>query len=62
MQREQGVHIAADRGAWHVPPADILFMQRKISGVALLAARMNARVSLQPLLAPHLPVTGSIEG
>ena len=60
--REQGVDIAADRGAWHVPPADILFVQRKISGVALLAARMNARVNLRPLLAPYLLVTGSIEG
>ncbi len=52
--REQGLDIAADRGAWHIPPADILFVQRKISGAALLAARLKARVDVHAMLDPYL--------
>ena len=48
--RDQGQGVAADRGAWHIPPADILFVQRKVSGVALLAARMKARVDVRSML------------
>ena len=36
--RADGTAIANDRAAWHLPPADMLFVQRKISGTALLAA------------------------
>jgi predicted unusual protein kinase regulating ubiquinone biosynthesis (AarF/ABC1/UbiB family) len=42
--------IAADRNAWHVPPAETLFIQRKISGTALLAVRMQARVPLRDMV------------
>jgi predicted unusual protein kinase regulating ubiquinone biosynthesis (AarF/ABC1/UbiB family) len=47
--RQHGMLIAADKAAWHVPPADILFVQRKISGTALLAARLKARVDVRSL-------------
>ena len=47
--REHGTAIAADKRVWHVPPADVLFVQRKISGTALLAARLEARVDLRTL-------------
>ena len=47
--REQGTAIAVDKAAWHLPPADILFVQRKISGTALLAARLQARVDVRAL-------------
>jgi len=50
--RDQGAEIVADRGAWHLPPTDILFAQRKISGMALLAARLRARVDIKKLLEP----------
>jgi len=46
--------IIADRGAWHVPPADTLFVQRKISGMALLAIRMQARVPVRDMVADML--------
>jgi len=42
--------IFADRGAWHVPPADTLFVQRKISGTALLAIRLQARMPLRDMV------------
>ena len=43
--------IVADRAAWHIPPADTLFVQRKVSGTALLAVRMRARVPLIDMVA-----------
>jgi predicted unusual protein kinase regulating ubiquinone biosynthesis (AarF/ABC1/UbiB family) len=49
--RDQGMDIAADRATWHIPPVDTLFVQRKISGTALLAARLGARVDIRQLLA-----------
>ncbi len=48
--RDQGMDIAADRATWHIPPVDTLFVQRKISGTALLAARLGARVDVRALL------------
>ena len=48
--REQGMDMAADRATWHIPPVDTLFVQRKISGTALLAARLKARVDVRELL------------
>lgn len=52
--REQGVSMAADRATWHIPPTDTLFVQRKISGTALLAARLRARVDIRAMIAGRL--------
>jgi predicted unusual protein kinase regulating ubiquinone biosynthesis (AarF/ABC1/UbiB family) len=52
--REQGLDVARDRASWHVPPADTLFVQRKISGTALLAARLKARVDVRLLVVERL--------
>ncbi|MEG3087715.1 ABC1 kinase family protein [Sphingomonas sp. PB4P5] len=52
--RDQGMDVAADQAAWHIPPADILFVQRKISGTALLAARLQARVDVRAMLQAYL--------
>lgn len=49
--RDEGLAVAADPATWHVPPADLLFVQRKISGTALLAARLGARVDVRRLVA-----------
>lgn len=49
--RRNGETIAADRTAWHIPPADTLFVQRKISGTAMLAIRMQARLPLRDMVA-----------
>ncbi len=43
--------VAADRAAWHIPPAETLFVQRKVSGTALLAVRMAARLPLREMVA-----------
>ena len=49
LQR-MGAALGGERGLQHVPPAETLFLHRKIGGVYLLAARLGARVSLRPLL------------
>ncbi|WP_159869481.1 AarF/ABC1/UbiB kinase family protein [Novosphingobium sp. 9U] len=49
--REEAQALLADRATWHVPPADTLFVQRKVSGTALLAARLKARVAVRELAA-----------
>ncbi len=46
--------VPSDSAAWHVPPAAILFVQRKISGTALLAARLRAEVDVRALVAAQL--------
>ena len=45
--------IAADRDSWHIPPAEALFVQRKISGTVLLAVKMAARLPLKAMLQPY---------
>ncbi|MFB0613373.1 ABC1 kinase family protein [Aurantiacibacter poecillastricola] len=56
--REEGMAIAQDRAAWHLPPADILFAQRKISGTALLAARLKAKVDVRSMVEAKLAAKG----
>lgn len=48
--RDQGIEIGQDRAAWHLPPIEMLFAQRKISGTALLAARLKARVDVRGMV------------
>jgi hypothetical protein len=42
-----------DREFWHTPPADALFLHRKIGGLYLLAARLKARVDIRALFLRH---------
>lgn len=51
--RERAAPIAADRASWHIPPTETLFVQRKISGTALLCVRMKARLPLVEMAAAH---------
>ncbi|MGL5838463.1 MAG: ABC1 kinase family protein [Sphingorhabdus sp.] len=57
--REEAKALLADRSSWHVPPVNTLFVQRKISGTALLAARLKAKVDVKGLAAKaigdHMP-------
>ncbi|MGR6327685.1 ABC1 kinase family protein [Sphingomonas sp. XXL09] len=49
--REEARAMIADRATWHVPHVETLFVQRKVSGTALLAARLKARVDVRGLAA-----------
>ena len=48
--RDEGMAIAEDRDSWHVPPAETLFIQRKISGTALLGARLKSVVNVRKIV------------
>ena len=50
--RAAGRPLGTDRDLLHVPPAETLFLHRKIGGMYLLAARLKARVDLGALVTP----------
>lgn len=52
--RQAGTALSMQQNYWHSPPADALFLHRKIAGLYLLAARLNARVNISQLIAPYL--------
>ncbi|MEM6267622.1 MAG: AarF/UbiB family protein, partial [Pseudomonadota bacterium] len=47
LLREEGYAIAQDKDTWAFPPIETLFVQRKVSGTALLGARLKAKVNLR---------------
>jgi predicted unusual protein kinase regulating ubiquinone biosynthesis (AarF/ABC1/UbiB family) len=51
--RKRGMEIGTERELWHIPPPETLFLQRKIGGLYLLAARLGARVDFPALLARY---------
>lgn len=52
--RQAGTALSMQQNYWHSPPADALFLHRKIAGLYLLAARIGARVNVRQLLEPYL--------
>lgn len=48
--REAGMVLGRERDFGHTPPADAVFLHRKLGGLYLLAARLKARVNLRALL------------
>ena len=48
--RDEGMAIARDKGSWHIPPAETLFVQRKVSGTAMLGARLGAVINLRSIV------------
>lgn len=48
--RDKAMSLAGNRELWHVPPAHLVFTQRKLGGVYMLAARLKARVNVRELL------------
>ncbi|NJC34714.1 putative unusual protein kinase regulating ubiquinone biosynthesis (AarF/ABC1/UbiB family) [Sphingomonas jejuensis] len=55
--RAEARDMIADRDTWHVPDVETLFVQRKVSGTALLAARLKARVDVRGLAARAIGAT-----
>ena len=52
--RDSAYALGFDQGHWRPPPADLIFLHRKLAGLFLLAARLKARVDVGALLMPHL--------
>jgi predicted unusual protein kinase regulating ubiquinone biosynthesis (AarF/ABC1/UbiB family) len=51
--RDAGWAMRHERDAWHTPPVDALFLHRKVAGLYLLAARLQARVDIASLFARY---------
>ncbi len=49
LLRNEGLEIAQDKETWAFPPIETLFVQRKVSGTALLGARLKAQVNVRRL-------------
>jgi predicted unusual protein kinase regulating ubiquinone biosynthesis (AarF/ABC1/UbiB family) len=52
--RDAGMALGLDRDFWHIPPADALFLHRKLGGLYLLAARLKARVNVRERVLPFV--------
>lgn len=52
--RDAGLKLSMERDFWHTPPADALFLHRKLGGLYLLAARLGARIDVGRLAEPWL--------
>ncbi len=51
---EAGMTLSMEKGYWHTPPADALFLHRKLGGMFMLASRLQARVDVRQLLEGYL--------
>ncbi len=47
--RDKGLEMSTDKSKWHSPPIDALFIHRKLAGLYLIAAKLNAKVNVQQL-------------
>ncbi|MEM6465369.1 MAG: AarF/ABC1/UbiB kinase family protein, partial [Pseudomonadota bacterium] len=54
-----GLSLAEDRSFSHIPPIEVLFLQRKFAGMALLCRQLGAKVNVHQVLLPHLKQSGS---
>ncbi len=52
--RDQGVELASQRELWHLPPANTVFIQRKLGGVYMLASRLRARVNVREMMLSYV--------
>ncbi|MEB8431906.1 AarF/ABC1/UbiB kinase family protein [Cocleimonas sp. KMM 6892] len=52
--RESGMALSTQQNYWHTPPADALFLHRKLAGLYLLAAKLKARVNMHQLFLPYM--------
>jgi predicted unusual protein kinase regulating ubiquinone biosynthesis (AarF/ABC1/UbiB family) len=51
--QQQGMQIGLEKTYIHTPPADAIFLHRKLGGLFLLAMKLNARVDMASLFAPY---------
>ena len=47
--KDAGMKLSMEQGYWHTPPADALFLHRKLGGLYLLAARLKAHINVREL-------------
>ncbi len=52
--KEEGFELARDKDLWHVPPAQSVFIQRKLGGMYMLATRLEAKVNVAALMKDYV--------
>lgn len=52
--RDSGLELSFEKGYWHSPPVDAVFLHRKLIGLYMLAARLDCPVDLNRLVQLHL--------
>ncbi|MCD9495320.1 AarF/ABC1/UbiB kinase family protein [Photobacterium carnosum] len=52
--RDVGSQLSMKQGYWHTPPADAIFLHRKLGGLYLLAAKLKARVDIHKIFLSHI--------
>lgn len=52
--RDSSYALGFDQGHWRPPPADLIFLHRKLAGCFLLCARLKARVDVAGLMSRYL--------
>jgi predicted unusual protein kinase regulating ubiquinone biosynthesis (AarF/ABC1/UbiB family) len=52
--RDSSYVLGFEQGHWQAPPADLIFLHRKLAGLFLLCARLRAKVNVAALLAFRL--------
>ena len=57
LLREEAFSIAQDKDTWAFPPIETLFVQRKVSGMALLGTRLKAKVNVRRMVEGILATT-----
>ncbi len=51
---QQAMNLSTDKSQWHTPPADALFLHRKIAGTYLLLARLNANINVSRIFSSFI--------
>lgn len=51
---EAGMALSMEKDYWHTPPADAIFLHRKLAGLYMLAAKLKARVDMRALFSPYI--------
>ena len=52
--RDAGSQLSMKQGYWHTPPADAIFLHRKLGGLYLLAAKLRARVDVNKIFLSYM--------
>ncbi|PSU66769.1 ABC1 kinase family protein [Photobacterium phosphoreum] len=52
--RDAGSQLSMKQGYWHTPPADAIFLHRKLGGLYLLAAKLKARVDVNKIFLSYM--------
>lgn len=49
-----GIELSSAREFWQAPPADVIFVHRKVGGLYLLASKLKSKVNVHALIKPYL--------